>query len=370
MLRKVLVIIVLLFIGFGLFYFFSSRKKEPKQNIKSLHTRYVKAKPVAYESLEGFINGTGRVASIQQIPLIAAVSGTLEVGDVPIKEGQAFRQSQLLIRLVDDEFLFNHMAKKSRFLQTLASALPDVKIDFSDAYSKWLAFFEGIDINKPLPEIPKIQSSNERVFISSRNILNDFYSLKSEEVRLEKYTIRAPFVGAYSEVFVQQGAYVTQGTRLGIITRTDKYEVEVPIPANEIHMVTIGASVTLNDKATQKTFNGEVKRIARTIDPTTQSVSVYCDIYSNTESALYDGMYYSVAIKGKSIDHVMELSREALYNGESVYVIVDNRLEFKKVNVIKINRESVYFNGLEPNEQVIVEPLMNVSTNAIYEIIP
>ncbi len=163
-----LVIVIFAFISMN---FLSGLKEEPKKAPPKESFRYVKAAPVKYSKQKAKIVAPGRVFSDSEIILSAEVSGKILPGSVPFKKGQVFKNGDLLIKIYDKEAELSLKAQKSSFLNSLAGLLPDLKIDYESNYENWYNFFESIDIDKDLPELPEIESTKEKVFLSSRNII-------------------------------------------------------------------------------------------------------------------------------------------------------------------------------------------------------
>ena len=115
-----------------------------------------------------------------------------------INEGTEFNKGDIICQIKNDDFRLLLRSKKSRFLSLLSNNLVDIKIDYNTEYPKWLNYFNSIDINKTLPNLPEMK--NEKQFIINRLILADFEAIKSDEVRLNKYFIKAPFDGIITKV--------------------------------------------------------------------------------------------------------------------------------------------------------------------------
>jgi RND family efflux transporter MFP subunit len=229
-----------------------------------------------------------------------------------------------------------------------------------------MSFFESIDINNPLPEIPKTSSSKERIFMASRNILNEYYSIKSNEVRYTKYFIHAPYDGSLKEVSMQAGSVVNPGARLGVFTRTDLFEVEVPVRVQNINLISVNTKADLFDDSGFK-HQGSVSRVGEVINTATNTVSVFVSVRNKREFPMFDGMYLNVVLNGKSVPNVMEMPRNAVYNGTEVYVIENGKLVKKEINVLKLNNKTLYFNGLKPGEMLVVEAITGITGNATFK---
>ncbi len=367
--RKIIALIsilVLVIFGIYMFKWLSSFKQEPQKRTPPQAIRYVKTNPVKYKNLPGIIETSGRLKAFDEVVISSEVSGRLEQGDHLFKAGQYFKKGELIANIINNEFTFQLKAQKSNFLKSIASILPDMKIDFPDSYATWMNFFESININKPLPQIPETTSSKERIFMATRNILNEFYSIKSNEVRETKYFIHAPYDGSLKEVTLQAGAVVNPGVRLAVFTRNDLYEVEVPVRVQNINLLNRNMKANLiGESGTVQ--HGYISRIGGVINPATNTVSVYVAVKDSKSLPLFDGMYLNVTLYGKDVPDVMKISRNAVYNGSEVYILKDSKLIKQSINIQKLNNETIYFNGISTDEILVVESVTGITGNAKFE---
>jgi len=367
--RKVTVfttIVLLIITGIFMFKWLSSFKKSPGKKTPPAITRYVKAVPVKYGNLPGIIQTSGRMRAFDEINISSEVGGRLENGDRMFKPGQFFKKGELIAHVINDEFTFQLIAQKSNFLKSIANILPDMKIDYQEAYPKWMAFFENIDINKPIPDIPETSSSKERIFLATKNILNEYYSIKSNEIRYSKYFIYAPFNGTLKDVIIQSGSVVNPGAKLAVFTRNDLYELEVPVRAVNVGLLETNMKAKVINESGDKD-NGYISRIGEVINPATNTINVYVTIKNSKKFPLLDGMYLNAVLYGNSVPNVMEMPRNAVYNGNKVYVLKDGKLKRETINVLKLNNKTLYFNGLQPGEMLVAEPITGITGNAKFK---
>ncbi|WP_291857532.1 HlyD family efflux transporter periplasmic adaptor subunit [Marinilabilia sp.] len=357
----------IILVGVVAMFLLFSLKKEPKPTPKPQVDVYVKAETVKYRNLQAAVSSSGRLHAFSEVVVSSEVSGRLLEGDVPFRNGQKFRKGQILAEVVNPEFPLGLKARKSRFLQSLAIILPDLRMDYPEAFNQWEQFFENIDIDKPLPEMPKPESSKERIFLASRNIISDYYSILADEARLEKYQIRAPFNGAFNNIMQDPGVVVNPGSQLATIVRTDIYELEVPVVMEEVRFLSLGDSVLVKNETSSESWQGEVKRIGSVVNPSSQAVSVFVSVPGNP--GLYDGMYLTAHLYGSKIEEVMEMPRNAVFNNNHVYVLEEMRLIEKPIEVVKRNDQTLFLRGLNEGEELVVEPLLNVTGNPIYKIL-
>ena len=363
------VAILILAGGFGLMRYFASLKEAPPERTPPVSANFVKVEPVKYNKIETEIVAYGRVGSSQPIDLIAEVGGRLLPGAVPVKEGQNFRRGQLLFRVFDDEVKLNLQSRKSEFLNILATILPDIKIDFPDSFQNWDQYFQQIDIEKELPQLPKPASSKEKTFLAVRNILRDYYSIKSQEENLRKYFVYAPYNGSFSSVTLEAGTIVRPVSNIARIIRTDQLELEIPVEVKDIKWLEIGKQVNIYTQNEQSEWTGRIVRIGDIVNPNTQSINVYIDINSKSEDPIYDGLYLKAVIPGKSIEAGMEIPRRIIHNENEIFIVEQGELKSRQINIEKVDRDNVIFSGLEEGKVVVLEAPTNASEGMKVEVL-
>lgn len=355
-------IFILVIIGGGaaIGYYLNLLKPEPSQTPPEKPVRLVQTRTVAYDKINTSIKVPGRLASQRVVDVISEVQGKILQGDVQLKKGQSFNKGDLLCTIYAKELDLNIKAAKSRFLNALANALADIKFDYPDKYDDVLEFFQRVEIDEPLPEMPEINDQSLEVFLASRDILNQYYSIKVSEDRLARHYIRAPFDGTIMEVSLEVGGIANPGTRIAKIIKTDLLELEVPVEIDNLKWVSVGDKVKIMDEFKTSSWQGKVIRISEFLDPATQSASVFVQIRNQKENPIYAGMFLEAHFDNKIVENAMEIPRQAVFNQNEVFIVAGNALQKRKINVRKINQNSVIFTGLEEGEELVVEPLVNV----------
>jgi membrane fusion protein, multidrug efflux system len=231
--RKITFIVVSLIVLLGGSYalskLFVSLKPEPPRRPASDAKRYVKAETVSYTDIISPLSREGRVVSSNEVVLVSEAAGKIEAGQVSLRKGASFRKGQLIARIYKDEAELAIKASKSRFLNSFIQMLPDIKVDFPDNYDSYLIFFNAVDLNKDLPELPESNNEKLKIFLASRNILSDYYGIRQDEKRLSRHSLYAPFDGTFTMVNFEVGAFVNTGAQIAKMIRTDQLEIEVPI---------------------------------------------------------------------------------------------------------------------------------------------
>ena len=361
--------VVIIIFAFLSMMWLSSLKEDPRKIPPKELVRYVQAEPIKYETRSTQVVAPGRVYSNAEVVLSAEVSGKILPGRIAFKKGQSFKRGELLLKIYDKEAGLSLKAQKSSFLNSLAGLLPDLRIDYEKSYDNWYKFFENINIDKDLPDLPEIESTKEKVFLSSRNILSSYYNIKRAESNYNKHNIYAPFNGAITEVNVEVGGIAGIGTRLGKIINTRDLELEVPLEVTDAKWISIGDKVIITDEYGNDYSKGQVSRISGDLDVQTQSISAFVSIQNSGESPIYKGQYLSAVFEGIIADNVMEIPRNAVFNINNVFLVKEGLLKKEIIDVVRLNEKTLFFNGLNENDTIITEPLINANENSRVSVI-
>jgi len=371
--RKSLVSIVILMVLFVLSSFlymvFSGMEEKTEDKQREEIKLFVKTEKVSYTTNQAKIVETGRLSSQHSVDLSAEVQGEILPGNVILREGSKFRKGDLLVRIFDEEARNNLKASKSRFLNAIAGILPDIKIDYPGSYKKYEDFFNSVKINEPLPPLPEADSEAEKIFLASRNILNDYFSIKSAEVRLSKYNLYAPFDGSFTMVYLEPGSVANPGSRIASMIRTDKLELEVPVRIEDAYWINTGDQVTVSTKDHNLSWVGTVARKSDFMDPATQAITVFVALVPGKDKPLFQGQYLLAEFAAKTLPESMEIPRNAVFESDKVFAVVDGKLKKEEIRVLKTNETSVIFSGLPVGIEIVVEPLVNAKEGFNAEIL-
>jgi RND family efflux transporter MFP subunit len=206
-------------------------------------------------------------------------------------------------------------------------------------------------------------------------------SARAELVRarrnLERTHIRLPYDGMVRSKEADLGQYVNPGTRLGITFATDYAEVRLPLTDQDLAFVDLPEPA---DMAAAGTANGPMvglsalqrgrtahwqATIVRTegvVDErnrVTYAVAQIEDPYNlgegaSHESALPMGTFVAASIEGLTVENVIRIPRAALRgNDQLVFVDDDNRLQIRKVDVLRADADYAYLRGgAVPGERI------------------
>lgn len=329
---------------------------------------HVEAKVVTNSSEDLMVSGYGTLSSYSTVDVASEVQGKLYQGKA-LKPGIKFRKGDLLFRIDDVEVRYSVRARKSSFINLIANMIPDIRIDYSSEYDKWNDYLASIKLNESLPPLPSWNSEKEKIFLSTRNILSEYFNIKSLEEQLKKYSVHAPFSGMITEVYMNDFSFVNPGTKIIKIVETGNFEIPVSLPVSQLSMIDIGTKCTIYSTDGSERGGGTVARISEVINKTTQSVTVYVKPGSS-ESKYIEGEYLLVKIDAKTSQKGFRIPLSAVSEGQVfVYNKSDSLLTKKPILLLNENEEGAFVSGLDDNEIVVIQEVVNYSDSTKYGII-
>ena len=324
----------------------SNQKKKIKAP-KIIKTVFVET--VQNKEIPVTISASGNLIAKNKIEIYSEVQGVLHTINKDFKAGTTYKKGEIILKINYDEHYANLQAQKSNIFNSITSIMPDIRLDYPDEYQKWQKYLESFDFNKTTPTLPQTNSEKEKFFISGRNIYTSYYNVKNMEVRLIKYTIRAPYNGILTEAIVTPGSLVRQGQKLGEFINPNIYEIGIAINSAYSDYLQKGQTVKLHNLENTKNWTGKVVRVNGKVDQTSQTIKIFIQINS---SDLKEGMYLEADLAAKSEKDAFEIPRKLLVNNESVFVVVnDTVLSLVKINPVYFSDQSVVIKGL-PNGSV------------------
>jgi multidrug efflux pump subunit AcrA (membrane-fusion protein) len=354
--RKIITSIIgLLFIGgaFLLARQLAIGKSQPKPI-----ERKVKL-PVSVETVKNIntpitLKTSGNLAAKNKVDIYSEVSGIFKSSAREFKPGSPYRKGQTLLLINSDEFRANIKAQKSNLYNQMVLFMPDLRLDYPDAFPNWEKYITHFDVQKPLEAFPEPQSEKEKLFVSGKGIYTSFFNITNLEERLDKYVIRAPFSGVLTEALVNPGALVRNGQKLGEFISTGVYEMEVDINVAYQGLLGVGKSVELHNLERTNKWPGKVVRVNGKVNQVSQTIKVFIQVAA---PELREGMYLEADLVAKEENDTYELDRKLLFDENKVFVVRDSTLDVVEVQAVFFKESTVVVKGLQDGQQLMSRPV-------------
>tara|TARA_B100001146_G_scaffold213216_1_gene213378 strand:- start:21256 stop:22404 length:1149 start_codon:yes stop_codon:yes gene_type:complete len=300
------------------------------------------------------IPANGNLVAKNRLELYAEVQGVFQSSAHDFKAGQTYRRGETLLRINAAEYYASVQSAKSDFYNLVTSLMPDLRLDYPQAFPKWQQYLDGFNLNESVPELPTIEDEKVNYFITGRGVLASYYNIKNLEQRLGKYSIRAPFTGTVTEALVTQGTLIRQGQKLGEFIDTSVYELELSIGKTYSDLLGLNEKVTLSTLEGNNTYTGTVSRINARVDQATQTIQVFVEVKGEN---LKEGMYLEAQLEAKEEPNAIEISRKLLVDEDEIFIIQDSILNTITIDPVYFSPKNVVVKGVPDGTKILAKPI-------------
>ena len=262
--RKLIVFTVILLALGGLSWFAFSRKQEV---VISIQTEKVKRR-----DLTELVVATGKIQPVVQVVINPEVSG--EIIELPVKEGQAVKRGDLLLRILPDFYQANRNSANASLKAGLA-ALSLAQANKAKAEIE-LRRAEGLIADKLISDSQLLDAKTAFDVASAQHESATHQtdvaraSLARADEDLRKTTITSPTDGTVTKLKSQRGERVVgtammAGTEIMTIAQLDDMEARVEIGEIDVVLIALGQNARLEVDAFRegdRKFTGIVTEIA------------------------------------------------------------------------------------------------------------
>jgi membrane fusion protein (multidrug efflux system) len=313
----------------------------------------------------------GTISSFQSVDISSEVQGKLIIGSKDLKVGNSFRKGELMFRVNDTEARYTIRSRKSGFITIIAQMLPDIKGDFPAEFDKWSDYVESIKLNESLPVLPAWGDTKEKIFISTRNVLTEYFSIKSMEEQLQKYIYYAPFSGVITEAYISEHAVVNPGSRIIKFVANGDFELAAAVPTSQMKDLKVGTTAKIFTTSGEEKGIGKVVRISDVINKMTQSADVFIRPIALEGQRFVEGEYVKVQINEQGEFSGVRIPKAAIVENQ---VFIYNGIELstltrKVITVLDINEQGVFVSGLDDDDIVVTQEVLNYSDSTKYNVV-
>ena len=297
----------------------------------------------------------GSLVAFNKADLFAEVTGMLESTTKPFKVGTYFKKGEILLDIEDDEARLSILSQKSNLVNTVTTLLPDLKIDYPNSFPQWKSYVDNFNVETSIKALPTPLSDQEKYFVASKNLSSQYFTIKSAERRLSKYTVYAPFSGVISEAMINPGSLVRAGQKMGSLMGTGDYELQATVNLEDLKYIKRGTKVSLYSDAVEGNWSGTVRRVSDMIDPNTQSVVVFIGVKGR---GLREGMYLKGRLKTKAVNNAMTIPLDLLVNQNQVYIVDNGKLRLQDVTVLNTNASEAIVQDIPDGALLVKEKII------------
>ncbi|GHC47977.1 efflux RND transporter periplasmic adaptor subunit [Ulvibacter litoralis] len=336
------------------------QKPEAKKVIKTVFVEEVKNSTVPI-----ILPANGNLVAKNRLEIYSEVQGIFESSSNDFKAGQHYQKGQTLIRMNSSEYYASVQAAKSEFYNLITSLMPDLRLDYPDAFPVWNQYLANFDMTKSVPNLPEMTSEKVRYFITGRGVSTSYFNVKNLEQRLGKYSVRAPFNGIVTEALVTRGTLIRSGQKLGEFIDTSVFELELSIAKEFSDLLKIGEKVQLNTVDTGKNYTGTVVRINGRINQATQTINVFVEVKGTD---LKEGMYLEAQLEANEVENAIQLPRKLLVDENKLFVVKDSILSILEIDPVYFSPNEVVVKGVPDGTKILSKPVPGAYSGMLVKI--
>lgn len=242
--------------------------------------------------------------------------------------------------------------------------------DLAEARARLQLAEASFSRNQKLRQTGNVAQSAYDEALSARDVARA--AVEAAQVRLDKLTISAPFSGTLGFRTVSEGAYVTAGTALVQLDKTDRLQLGFSVPELQQQQVMAARQVSFTaDAVPGESFTAEISALNPAIDVNGRALQVRAQL-DNAEGRLRPGLLVRVTVKGPEREAVMvpESAIVQRASGAVLYTVADGMAKEVKVRLGKRSDGKVeVLDGVTADDAVVTAGNAQLSNGAKVEVV-
>jgi len=365
--------IIILFGAICLYLLSVALKKPPAKEQVVVLAPLVEVQQLEKKDIQMIVTGYGTVQAKVEVEIVPQVSGKVISVNPQFKAGGFIGAGQEILKIDPRDY--------SLAVQQAEAGVADaqVKLDMekaeaSVALAEWHQLHPGTEPDSPLVlREPQIRQA-EAMLDSAKA------ALATAQLSLDRTSITLPLDVRIVSESVDLGQFCTVGQSIGSAYGVGAVEIEIPLQDKELRWFdtpdeepatngnaksSSGSEVLV--KATfagvENTWKGFVARSTGQVDTKSRLISVVVEVPhpfdgSDSKAPLLPGLYVEAKIQGNVLKNAFAVPRDAIRGSDEVWVVNDNILHVKNLDIISTDKEYAYVTeGLSDKEAIVTSSL-------------
>lgn len=346
-------------------------KSDPPREERVDNSPIVETVRVKAEAGSVWVRSTGLVQAARSVTLSAEVPGQVVLVSSQFVTGGDFKKGDVLLQI-----------EPSTYQNAVAVATADVtqrqlevllaEEEAAIARDEWDRLKEryGDEGVPPTSTLGSLVLREPQLKLSKAALLGSKAQLEDAQYRLERTKIRAPFNGRILNRMADIGQYVGLGGVVASFYGTDVIEIPVALTSSQAALLTdlytLDVDVAPRVVQVRSSFasdgdvwEGHVHRVEGALDEITRTLRVIVRVEApyDTERGgqpLLIGSFANVEIEGRRLERFFSLPRDALREGNQLWMYKNGKLSVRNVSVVQIFENTVLVDGGINDGEVVI----------------
>ena len=348
---------------------FIKLKKPPQRKQQDVRAPLVKVEQLHVRDIPMIIQGYGTVKPKVEVDVVPEVAGKVVHIHPELKVGGLIHGNETILQIDPRDY---ELAVRQA---QAAVADANVKLETEQAEAdvarkEWSQLHPDTEPTSLLvlrePQIRKAKAMLESAEAQ----------LATAKLRLERTSLSLPFDALITSEKVDLGQYVVMGQSLAKAYGTDAVEIEVPLEDDELAWFNVfensifangdpdlakraPVEVRSDFAGVEHTWKGYVVRTTGQVDKTSRMISIVVEVPDpfkvfDSRPPLLPGVFAKVLIKGKILGNAVAVPRDAIRQGNQIWLVNDDRLHMQPLEFVRTDKDFAYVVSGVVDESIII----------------
>lgn len=314
------------------------------------------------------VKSQGTVAPKREIDLVAQVAGRITEVSNNFVNGGFFSEGAPLVNIDPRDYELAAIRANARVAQAQQD-LATIRGQARQAKREWRDLGND-DANALFLRKPQLAAAEA-------NLASAKAERDQAKLDLQRTQISVPFNGRVRETLVDLGQYVTPGSRIATVYDTSVAEIRLSVTDRQAALLDLplgfrggelsqGPTVTIKGTIAGKQYQwqGRIARTDASIDTRSRLYYAVAEVVDpfvanpgSTQVPLIVGLFVEAEIRGRELNNVIAIPKQALFKGDQIYVL-DNeqRAHQQAVNVLHTDANTAWIQAeISAGTPIVVE---------------
>ena len=356
-LLQALLAIVIVGVGIAGAVIFIKLKKPPERKQQGVQAPLVEVVQLRSEDIRMTVQGYGTVNPKVQVDIIPEVAGKVVHIHPELIVGGLIRANEAILRIDPRDYKLA-VRQAEAAVADASVQLETQQAEAEVARTEWNQLHPDTEPTSSLVlREPQIRKAKAMLDSSEAQ-------LATAKLRLERTSVSLPFDALITTENVDIGQYVVMGQSLAKAYGTGSVEIEVPLKDGELAWFDVfensifsngdpdsvkgtPAEVRAAFAGAEHTWKGYVVRTTGQVDRTSRMISIVVEVPEpfkviDGRPQLLPGIFAEVLIQGNTLDNAVAVPRDAIREGNQVWLVNGNRLRIRPLKIVRVDKNFAY----------------------------
>jgi len=375
-LKQLLITLSIMFFGIFVFVVLIIFWKSPEKEEQEVLAPLVVVERLKPKDIQMVISAYGTVSPKVEVDVVPEVSGKVVSINPGLQTGGLIPADEQILKIDERDYKF--AVQQAQALVADAQVRYDIEVAESDVARRvWDELHPGTEPNSPLV-LRESQVRQAKAALESGQA-----QIETAKLRLERTSLSLPFDALIISEKVDLGQYLMAGQSVAVAYGIDAVEIKVPLEDEELAWfdvfedsaslngnrslsVKIPAVVKADFAGAEHVWDGYVTRTTGQVDKMSRMISVVVEVpkpfdFAEDRPPLLPGIFAEVQIQGKVLKSALAVPRDAIHEGNKVWMVKDDRLYVKALDIVRADKDFAYARAdINQNATIVISSLDSV----------